>query len=123
MANHMQDNVSATILSDKLDIPLQYCRRILTDLSNKKLLRSIHGRKGGFRLEKPAYEIFIAEIVEAVEGLHNVHRCIMGFEKCPIEKGAHCVLHPSWDTARDGFVKILKTTTLDHFIQKDHGLS
>lgn len=123
MANNPDKNASATLLSHSLNIPLQYCRRILTDLANKNVLISMHGRKGGFKLVKPSSDIYIADIVEAVEGLNNVHRCIMGFEKCPIEKGAHCILHNSWDSAREGFVKILRTTTLDQFIQDDELIS
>lgn len=119
MANHPEANVSATILSKDLNIPLQYCRRILTELSNKNLLNSIHGRKGGFVLVKPTNEIYISEIVEAFEGFTNVHRCIMGFENCPVEKGSHCILHTSFDSARKDFIAILRHTTLDQFIQKD----
>ncbi|MFB6317628.1 RrF2 family transcriptional regulator [Saccharicrinis sp. FJH54] len=123
MAKHPDMNVSATMLSKDLHIPLQYCRRILTDLTNKDLLRSIHGRKGGFVLVKPSKEIYISEIVEAFEGFTNVHRCIMGFENCPVEKGSHCVLHTSFDSARKQFISILKNTTLDNFILDDKLIS
>jgi Rrf2 family protein len=123
IANHPDENVSATMLSKDLNIPLQYCRRILTDLTNKELLRSIHGRKGGFVLLKPSNEIYVSEIVEAFEGFSNVHRCIMGFDNCPVEKDSHCVLHTSFDSARKQFIAILKTTTLDNFILHDQIVS
>lgn len=51
-----------------LSIPEGFLLRILVSLSRARVLWSIKGPNGGYRLARPAKEISILDIVEAVEG-------------------------------------------------------
>lgn len=51
-----------------LGIPEGFLLRILVALSRARVLWSIKGPNGGYRLARPAREISLLEIVEAVEG-------------------------------------------------------
>lgn len=116
MANKPEERYSATILSRELDIPLQYCRQILTDLSKKNLIKSTHGRTGGFVFARPVDEIYMLEVVEALNGLENFNRCVMGFVTCPLKQRNQCVLHKPWETSRKLYMDALKNTSLNHFL-------
>ena len=51
-----------------LGIPEGFLLRILVTLSRSRILWSIKGPNGGYRLGRPAREITLLDIVEAVEG-------------------------------------------------------
>jgi Rrf2 family protein len=45
-----------------------FIRKVLTPLVSARLVRSLEGPGGGFRLAKPAARITLLEVVEAVDG-------------------------------------------------------
>lgn len=117
MAEHPDKRYSASYLSKELNIPLQYCRQILTDLSKKNLIESKYGRSGGFSFKKPTSKVFLSEVVDAVEGMHSFNRCIMGFENCPMSRDTHCALHEPWEKSRSQLISVLENTSLSTFLQ------
>lgn len=110
MAEHESDRMSATYLHRKLNIPYSYLRSILGNLSRNGLINGINGRNGGFMLSREKSAIFLADIIEATEGLDSINTCIMGFSKCPFNYG--CFMHPIWTKMRTDILNILKKTSL-----------
>ena len=55
-------------ISDKYNLPNDYLLKIMNHLVRAGLLRGKRGPHGGFSLAKPAKEISLLEIIEAVEG-------------------------------------------------------
>jgi len=55
-------------ISKKFDIPVEYLLKIMASLVRAGVLQGKRGPKGGFRLAKPAREITLLQIVEAVNG-------------------------------------------------------
>ena len=49
-------------------IPERFILKVLRPLVSARLVRSLKGPHGGFRLAKPAARITLLEVVEAVEG-------------------------------------------------------
>ena len=69
IAQHYQDGaVLAQRVSKEYHIPLEYLLKILQQQVRANVLRSKRGPRGGFFLARPAEEITILEIIEAVEG-------------------------------------------------------
>jgi Rrf2 family protein len=56
-----------TEISEHENVPREYLAKILKELSQKGLLTSFKGVKGGYRLAKPAGEITFTDILEAVQ--------------------------------------------------------
>jgi Rrf2 family protein len=110
MAAHEECNMSAAFLNEKLSIPYSYLRRILTDLSKSGFIRSTRGRSGGFTLGKAKEEIFLADIIEATDGLEILNKCILGFASCPFNN--ECSMHPVWESTRESILRVLKETSL-----------
>ena len=115
MADHDGKTYSAKKLNELLEIPRPYLRQLLTNLSKSGFIYSTQGRNGGFRLQKPADQIFLAEIIDSVEGLNVLDTCIMGFKKCPFNHS--CAMHKVWEETRDNILMILNDTTLDQLIK------
>ncbi|MFC1730052.1 RrF2 family transcriptional regulator [candidate division KSB1 bacterium] len=104
---------SAKYLHEKLKIPWQYLRQLLTILSKNGFVRSTRGRSGGFILNKKTDQIFIADVVDAIEGLNIINTCIMGFEECPFNQT--CALHDTWVETRENILNVLKSNTIANF--------
>ncbi len=62
-------------------------------------------------MQKPANQIVLAEIINAVEGLEVLNTCIMGFNKCPFNHT--CAMHEVWEETRENILNVLNNTTLD----------
>jgi FeS assembly SUF system regulator len=87
------DRLSATELSCETGVPLPTAQKLMGQLAASGLLTSARGASGGFALARPAGNISLADIVEAVEGPialtmcsdSNNHECILD---------AHCRVKP-----------------------------
>ena len=69
IAQHCKDGpVKAARISKEYDISLKYLFKVLQQLVKANVLRSMRGPHGGFSLARPAEEITMLEIIEAVDG-------------------------------------------------------
>lgn len=75
-----------------------YLSRILHMLEGAGFVTSKRGYRGGFRLARPAAQIALLDIVEAVEREPRTSRCLLGLTQCSDE--SDCPLHDLWKTAR-----------------------
>jgi Rrf2 family protein len=115
MANHSNESMSAEFLHSQLGIPYQYLRHILTKLSVSGFINSSRGRKGGFELTRDTTTIYIADVIEAMEGLDGFNKCILGFQECPFDN--KCAIHNLWDESRNNILNIMKQTSLANLIK------
>ena len=99
------ERISIRDLTRKLDIPYHFLAKILQALSRKGLLDSTKGPGGGFSLRKPAGEITLLQIVDALDGVDVMRKCVMGFAEC---SGKHpCAVHEDWAVLREGIQAML----------------
>jgi Rrf2 family protein len=68
-------SLPASRLAEYHGIPPAYLAKHLQALARAGIVESVAGRKGGFRLARPAGDISILDIVEAVEGTGPAFRC------------------------------------------------
>jgi len=83
----MQDTTGFIPLSDvaeRQDISEKYLESIVSSLSKKGLLDSIRGKGGGYKLNRPAAEYTVADILRATEGSMAPVACLNSEENvCP----------------------------------------
>jgi len=84
--------LSATELSADTGVPLPTAQKLMGQLAGCGLLTSARGAGGGFALSRPAGEISLADIVEAVEGPIAMTVCSEGRTDCALD--AHCRVKP-----------------------------
>jgi FeS assembly SUF system regulator len=84
--------LSATELSAETGVPLPTAQKLMGLLATSRLLISARGVSGGFALSRPAGEISLADIVEAVEGPIAMTVCSEGRSDCALD--AHCQVKP-----------------------------
>jgi FeS assembly SUF system regulator len=77
-------------------VPLPTVSKLCKELSKAGIVVSHRGRHGGYGLARPADQISVAQIVEALEGPIALTECSSpGTETCGIE--ATCPAKASWD--------------------------
>jgi Rrf2 family cysteine metabolism transcriptional repressor len=99
-------------------LPLAYLEHLVARLRKAGLVDSRRGSRGGYLLARPASEITMAEVVEALEGSIAPIECISlgadGTVKCSRESdpGHVCPTKLLWSRVRGSIVSTLRETTL-----------
>ena len=65
----------AARLAEFHGVPAAYLAKHLQALSRAGILESVQGPRGGYRLAKPAEQITVLEVVEAIDGTEPAFRC------------------------------------------------
>lgn len=78
-----EEILNAEDISEKLDIPYSFMRRILQTLSREDILKTHRGRGGGFSLEKKPEEITVMSLVNIFQEGMDMTRCIFKDNICP----------------------------------------
>ncbi len=118
LAENAGERFSVSALNKRLNIPYKYLGRLMNQLAQKKLVQVTQGKYGGFMvLSSQLAKIFLYQIVDAVEGLEDYDRCILGFPECSDEHP--CALHHLWVEQREAIKKILYTTSLADLVNQN----
>jgi Rrf2 family protein len=67
--------LTAARLAEFHGVPAAYLAKHLQALSQAGIVESVPGRRGGYRLGRPAAEITLLDLVEATEGTAGSFRC------------------------------------------------
>jgi len=90
-------------------VPPAYLPKVLQMLGRVGLVDSRRGLGGGFKLAKPAAELTVLEVVNAVDPIRRI-------EKCPLDLESHggilCPLHKRLDEAMEHVERSFAGTTI-----------
>jgi Rrf2 family protein len=75
-------------------IPPSFLAKIVSQLSIAGLIQTARGARGGVTLGKPAEQISILEVIEAIDGPMLLNECTGNPRICPFE--GKCPLHVTW---------------------------
>ncbi len=89
--------ISLSEISLRQNISLAYLEQIFLKLKNNKLVKSSRGAKGGYILEKPAYEIKLSNIIHAVDEEVKTLNCKKSSKRGCNNKPIKCITHNLWD--------------------------
>jgi Rrf2 family protein len=85
--------VAAPVIAESEEIPLRFLLKIMRSLIGAGIIKSYRGVDGGFALAKPAGQITLLEVVEAIEGPVRISRCLMQPEYCTKNYTKICPVH------------------------------
>src|SRR4029079_11925050 len=104
--------LSATELAAETGLPLPTTQKLMGQLASCGLLTSMRGAGGGFALAKPAHDITLADIVEAVEGPIAMSACSGGKFDCALD--AHWRVKPHMSIVGTAVRGALGAVSLEH---------
>lgn len=86
--------LSAAELARLTEVPPPYLFKVMGQLVRAGVVTGQRGKNGGYRLSRPADEISVLEVVNAVDPLPRIRRCPLGR---PEHEQALCPLHRQLD--------------------------
>lgn len=114
IAAHPHDVLSTAQIADELRLELPTVSKLLKSLGQAGLVESFRGVNGGYRLARPAREISLAQIVEAMEGP-------IGMTECSVEgqcdREAQCGVRGSWRRISSVLDNALRAVSLADMLQ------
>lgn len=97
-------------IAKAIDSPEAFTAKILQSLVKDNLLTSIKGPHGGFTLLGNPEEIYLAQIVQSIDGEDLFVGCALGFKNC--SETHPCPVHHKFKAIRDHLTGMLLTTSL-----------
>lgn len=101
-------------IAQSYGIPSSFMAKILRALVRARLLRSTRGVHGGFSLARPATEITLLDVVEAIEGPLALTDCTGEPDGC--QWSADCPAHPVWASVQEKIAEVLRASTLEALV-------
>ena len=94
------------------DIPPEILAKVMQTLARHRLVVSVAGPTGGYRLDRAATSISIAEVIEAIEGQVAIAQCWedTGVDGCA--QSAHCTLREPLARIQEEMMQLLQRMTL-----------
>src|SRR5579875_993526 len=115
---------SLKAIADAEGLPLAYLEQVVARLRKAGLVMSARGAHGGYWLSRPAEEIPMDEVVQALEGAitpmecfateHHTARVLCSHEP---DAGRGCATKLLWMRVQGGILRSLQTTTLAELVE------
>jgi FeS assembly SUF system regulator len=115
IAAHPADVLSTAQIADETHLELPTVSKLLKALSHAALVESFRGVNGGYRLARPASEISLAEIVEALEGPIGMTECSAGEGQC--DRESQCGVRGSWQRINSVLDNALRAVSLAEMLR------
>jgi FeS assembly SUF system regulator len=102
--------LSAAGLAEQAGLEVPTVAKILKPLAQAGLVSGFRGINGGYRLARPASQITLIDIVEAMEGPLGMTECSLHAGNCGIEQS--CGVRANWRRINDVVADALRGVTL-----------
>ena len=115
--------VALAIVAEAELLPLSYLEHLVAKLRQAGLVSSVRGAHGGYRLARPASEIAMLDVVEALEGPVAPMECFHiereGRVLCSHETDGDraCATKLLWTRVHGGVTKALSGTSLAELVE------
>ncbi len=111
LAGHINESATPlSVVAERQSLPLAYLEQLFVPLRRAGLVESARGRSGGYRLAKPANEISVADVMDAVEEDTRFTRCSHNDPRC--SAATPCVTHGLWNALSEATGRFLSSVSL-----------
>jgi Rrf2 family protein len=112
LARQAGEPVLGRDLARSVEIPANYLSKMLLTLRNAGFVDTARGSGGGYRLNQPASDIYLIDVVELFEEISRTKpACFLGHTRECSEATA-CSAHTSWRGVQRAYLKFLVSTPL-----------
>ncbi|MFO7872947.1 MAG: Rrf2 family transcriptional regulator [Bacteroidales bacterium] len=108
-------HINVNSIANEMGASRNHLAKVLQQMVKHNYLKSVRGPSGGFILNKPADQISILEIYEAVEGSIDVPECPLDRKICPFDK---CLMNGLVYDVTMQFKKYFQEQSLEDFVTR-----
>ena len=113
LATGTQDKpVGVQVLAERQNVSPTYLSKILTKLAKARMIESISGANGGYKLRRDWENISFLDIIQAIEGSASMF-------DCSYDHGPECPIQRVILSAEDKMEEHLRNQTIAALVQKD----
>jgi Rrf2 family transcriptional regulator, cysteine metabolism repressor len=109
---HREGAIRIRDIAYEENLPEKFLELILLELKNARLVESVRGAKGGYRLRRPPSEIHMSEIIRLIDGPLAPFGDAEQLRELIDRDDDHRALYKLFLEVRDAAAKILDNTTL-----------
>ncbi len=110
-----KNHVNVNSIAQEMGASRNHLAKVLQQLVKYNFLKSVRGPNGGFVLSKPADQITILEIYEAIEGKIDLPECPLDRKICPFNK---CLVDGLVRDVTAQFKKYFQEQSLEDFVTR-----
>jgi len=107
--------VNLADISHRQGISLSYLEQLFAKLRKDDLVASVRGPGGGYQLSRDASQIFVAQIIDAVNESVDATSC-QGVGDC--HDGEQCLTHVLWDDLSNQIHHFLQSISLGSLVER-----
>ncbi len=115
--NNSSDYVPLKDMAQRQNISQKYMESIMTMLSKNNFVESVHGKGGGYRLNREPREYKIGDILRLTEGTLAPVACLE-YDAPPCERKSECKTLPMWEKLNNIINDYLDSVTVADLISK-----
>ncbi len=108
---------STDYIARQLNLSVKNVRKILFLLLKAGFVGSVQGKNGGYYLVNTPQNIYLRDIIDAIDGLDKYDQCIFGYEKC--NENNPCPLHYEWMKIKTKFMEFIASINLEKIIENE----
>lgn len=102
-------------ISERQEISLSYLEQLFSRLRREKLVDSVRGPGGGYKLGRQANDIAIGQVIRAVDESVDATRC-QGQSDC--QGGERCLTHSLWQDLSERISLFLDSISIGELMDK-----
>ncbi len=110
-----QGPITLADIAQRQGISLSYLEQLFSRLRKKELVTSVRGPGGGYSLGREAAEIFIGEVITAVDESMDTTRC-HGAHNC--QNNDRCLTHDLWADLSEQIYHYLNRISLQDLMDR-----
>lgn len=112
---HGEGPTALADIANRQGISLSYLEQLFSRLRKRSLVSSVRGPGGGYNLARQASEIFVAEVIAAVDENVDTTRC-GGAYNC--RDNGPCSTHELWQDLSDRIYDYLNRISLQDLVER-----
>ena len=114
--NENKGPITLSDISKRQEISLSYLEQLFSKLRKNGLVDSARGPGGGYKISRESNQIFVAEIIAAVDETVDATRC-KGKGNCKNDE--RCITHDLWCDLSEQIFIFLSEISLAKLVKKD----
>ncbi len=107
--------VQISEIAETGSIPENFLRNIVLKLAKNQLIQTHRGAGGGVKLLRPASEVTLLDVIEAVEGKLSLNHCLVQAQEF-CGRTEWCSVHLIWSVAQSKMIEELTATSLAELV-------